>query len=91
MPRPPHSCPNCGAEIPRGTNACPECGSDEKTGWSDEAQYGGLNLPEDNFDYDDFVRREFGGEKPIPRVLHPFWWIVAVIVLAGFVWMLLRR
>ena len=90
MSRPPDTCPNCGAEIPRNAKACPECGSDEKTGWSQEAQYGGLDLPDDNFDYDDFVKREFAEEKPIPRGLHPFWWIVAVLVLAAFVWLMAR-
>ena len=37
-------CPNCGAEVPLGALACPECGSDEKTGWSEEANYQDLGL-----------------------------------------------
>ena len=27
----------------------------------------GLDLPDENFDYDDFVKREFGGKSPVPR------------------------
>jgi hypothetical protein len=81
----PPVCPNCGADIPRNAKACPECGSDEKTGWSEEARAGGLDLPDENFDYDEFVAREFSREKPIPRGIHWFWWLVAVLILIALV------
>jgi hypothetical protein len=81
---PPETCPNCGADVPRAAKACPECGSDEKTGWSEEAPADGLDLPDDKFDYGDFVQREFGGKKPIPRGLHWFWWLIALLVAAAF-------
>jgi uncharacterized OB-fold protein len=74
-------CPNCGAEVPKGARACPECGSDEQTGWSEAAQTGGLDLPDETFDYDEFVKREFTPEGPIRRGLHWIWWVVAIIVL----------
>ncbi|HLP76552.1 MAG TPA: zinc ribbon domain-containing protein [Candidatus Paceibacterota bacterium] len=88
--RPPEVCPNCGAEIPRNAKACPECGSDEDTGWSEEAHAGGLDLPDDNFDYDKFVEKEFGSKKPSPSGLPWFWWLVAVIVLAAFALLFIR-
>jgi hypothetical protein len=87
---PPETCPNCGAEVPRNARACPECGADEKTGWSEQARYDGLDLPDDSFEYDDFVKREFGGAKPVPRGLHWFWWLVGVLALAAFVWLMAR-
>ncbi len=87
---PPEVCPNCGAGVPSGAKACPECGSDEKTGWSEEAHYDNLNLPGENFDYDDFVKREFGGEQTVPRGVSRFWWIVAILVIAGLVCLWLR-
>ena len=86
----PEICPNCGTDLPPNARACPECGSDEKTGWSEQARYDDLDLPDENFDYEDFVKREFGGEKPVPRGLHWFWWLVAVLVLAAVAWMWLR-
>ena len=52
----PEICPNCGAEVPPKAKACPECGADEATGWSEEAQASGLDLPDENFDYNDFVK-----------------------------------
>ena len=88
---PPEICPNCGANVPREAKACPECGSDEQTGWSEETHVDGIDLPDDNFDYDDFVKREFEGKTPEPRGMHWFWWLVAVIILGAFAWMWVRR
>ena len=87
---PPRTCPNCGAEVPTQAKACPECGSDEQTGWSDEACTGGLDLPDDNFDYDDFVKQEFGPRRPVPRGIHWFWWVVAILILLAFGALVLR-
>jgi hypothetical protein len=86
MRRSPETCPNCGADVPRGATACPACGSDESTGWSDEARYDGLDLPEEKFDYDDFVKREFSGDRQPapPRGIRWFWWLMAIAVLAVF-------
>jgi len=86
----PEVCPNCGAEVPPRAKACPECGSDEQTGWSEEAHADGLGLPDEEFDYDDFVKREFGSKKPVPRGIHWFWWVVAVLVVAGLLFLWLR-
>ena len=76
-------CPHCGAELPAGARACPECGSDEHTGWSEAAKDDGLELPEESFDYEDFVKREFEGKNPVPRGLHWFWWVVGVALVAS--------
>jgi uncharacterized membrane protein YvbJ len=86
----PETCPNCGADVPRNAKACPECGSDEKTGWSDGAHAQSLGLPpDDEFNYDEFVQREFGKPKRSPRQI--FWWLVAVAVLIGSLFLLLYR
>ena len=86
----PEICPNCGAEVPPKARACPECGADEQTGWSEEARVGGLDLPDENFDYNDFVKREFGGPSPVPRGIRWFWWVIAVLVAAGLLTYWLR-
>jgi uncharacterized membrane protein YvbJ len=87
---PPEICPNCGAEVPRNAKACPECGSDEQTGWSEEAYADSLDLPEQEFDYDDFVKREFGGQSPVPRGVHWVWWVVGIVVVLAFLILLMR-
>ena len=79
----PEICPNCGAQVPRNAQACPECGSDEQTGWSEDAHIGSLDIPDEDFNYEDYVKREFGGESPVPHGIHWAWWLVAVAVLAG--------
>lgn len=61
--KPPGQCPNCGEWVPRGALACDECGSCAKSGWNDEAQLDGLDLPSDDFDYHDFIAREFGDQE----------------------------
>lgn len=88
----PDICPHCGADLPRNAKACPECGSDEETGWSEEARASGADLPDDEFDYDDFVKREFGAQKEIkPRGMHWFWWVIGILLVVGFLVMNLRR
>jgi hypothetical protein len=77
----PDTCPTCGADVPANAKACPECGSDESTGWSEQARTAGLDLPQDDFDYKDFVEQEFGSKRRVPRGIHWFWWCVAVAVL----------
>jgi hypothetical protein len=88
----PDICPVCGAEVPPNARACPECGADEHTGWSGEGDAERLGLPDENFDYQEFVKREFGGGKknPVPHGIHWFWWVIAILVVAAFVWGLLR-
>jgi hypothetical protein len=80
----PDSCPNCGADVPPGARACPECGADEKTGWSGEAYASSLNLPDESFEYDEFVQREFG-KNPRPHGIKWYWWVVAIGVVALFI------
>ncbi len=87
---PPETCPNCGAEVPPKAKVCPECGSDEQTGWSEAARTDGLDLPNEHFDYDDYVKREFGGQGPVPRGVHWFWWVIAALAAAGLLTYWLR-
>lgn len=93
--RPPDVCPACGADVPETALACPECGSDYETGWNEDAAvYDGLDLPDKDFDYDEYVKREFGdgaaghsGARLVRRLLL----IIAVVGLCLAVWWLLMR
>jgi hypothetical protein len=88
----PETCPNCGAELPKNARACPECGSDEETGWSGQASVSALDLPDDNFNYDEFVKNEFGGHRDYkPRGLHWFWWVVAVVLLTAILYWIFAK
>ena len=81
----PENCPNCGADVPRGARACPECGADENTGWSEDADTpGNLGIPEESFDYEDYVKREFGGEPSPDEKRRRFWRMVGLVLLLCF-------
>ena len=86
-------CPHCGADVPLRARACPECGSDAETGWSEDADKWTAGIPagygpDDDFDYDDFVRREFGGE---PHRRYSAWsWIAVVALALTALWVLLQ-
>jgi hypothetical protein len=87
----PDICPNCGADVPPGAKACPECGSCDKTGWSDQTTYDGLDLPDQEFDYAQFVRREFEGKDQRGWKPGWLWWAAGLIALTAFVALLLLR
>jgi hypothetical protein len=77
----PEVCPVCGEDVPRGSLACPECGADHNSGWRPDAETAdGLDLPENDFNYDEFVRREFGSGLKPPGI-KTIWWITAIIIL----------
>jgi|ERR1043166_3109184 uncharacterized membrane protein YvbJ len=84
-PRAPEVCPVCGEDVPRDALACPKCGADHNSGWrEDAAAYDGVELPEHDFNYDDFVKREFGSQAKPPG-LKTIWWIVGIALIVAFV------
>lgn len=49
--------------------------------WEQDSGADGLDLPGDDFDYDDFVAREFG-KAPHRRVpIAWYWWATALVLL----------
>lgn len=79
--KPPGQCPVCGEWVPRGAAACNDCGACAKSGWSGDTHADGLDLPDEDFDYDDFVAREFGQQLPRKVGMSPLWWWAAVALL----------
>ena len=81
--RTPEVCPVCGEDVPPRALACPECGADHNSGWrEDTAAYDGVDLGEEEFNYDEFVREEFGGAAR-PRGISALWWITAIVLIAA--------
>jgi hypothetical protein len=79
---PPEICPVCGENVPPSAKACPECGADEKSGWKSDALISdALDLPDEDFDYDEFIKEEFENGKPGSRS-HLLWAAVAAALLA---------
>ena len=83
--KPPGQCPACGEWVPRGAAACDDCGACAKSGWSGDTHADGLDLPDDEFDYDDFIAREFGGKSSKQPLTAKIWWWVALALLIVFV------
>ena len=82
----PEVCPVCGEEVPRNALACPECGADHNSGWREDAEiYDGVDLGEENFDYDEFVKNEFGSSSAKPAGLKTVWWVAGIILILAFV------
>jgi hypothetical protein len=69
---------------------CPVCGEDHLSGWREDAdETGGLDLPEQEFDYENFVKKEFGsGVKP--EGIAWAWWAAAAAALLAFIAIVLR-
>jgi hypothetical protein len=81
----PEICPVCGEDVPRGAAACPECGADHLSGWrADPDETGGLDLPDEEFNYDAYLESEFGGGTK-PEGISWLWWAAAVAVLLAFI------
>ncbi len=71
-------CPNCGAEVSLKALSCPECGSDEKTGWSEDTMYDGLDLPAIEETRDNSSKSLFQNKFLL--------YAVAIMTILAFIW-----
>lgn len=86
-------CPTCGSEARVGAK-CPGCAPKrerrkrrvksaprEGKAWEQDATYDGLDLPDEDFAYDEFVAKEFGS-APHRRVgIKWYWWVTAAVLV----------
>ncbi|RYD21707.1 MAG: hypothetical protein EOP88_10475 [Verrucomicrobiaceae bacterium] len=81
-------CPYCGCEARVG-KPCPGCVKKDKKAkpkkrlWEQDKAHDGLNLPDDEFDYDEFVAREFGKSPHKELGVKWYWWALGVVVLVA--------
>jgi len=56
-------CANCGAQVPADAEFCRACGASSDSGWENDNDWSDLSDAaydeDEDFDYDDFLRREF--------------------------------
>jgi uncharacterized membrane protein YvbJ len=81
----PNVCPVCGEDVPSSALACPACGADHNSGWRQYAEtHEALDLPDEDFNYDEFVRNEFGSSFK-PAGMKTIWWITAILIIVASV------
>jgi hypothetical protein len=86
-----YRCPFCDREVRVG-KPCPGCAKKRKPpekparkSWEQESSADGLDLPDEDFDYDDFVAREFGRAPHRKTGVKWYWWLLGVAALAAMV------
>jgi hypothetical protein len=58
-----------------------------KKSWEQDESLDGLDLPDDSFDYDELIAKEFGEGKNHSKIgISRLWWITALIL--SIVWAL---
>ena len=88
-------CPFCGTEVAVGKN-CSGCAKKarkplpKKKSWEQDSSADGLNLPNEDFDYEDFIAREFGKAPHRRTGLKWYWWALAVALLIGMIYGILH-
>lgn len=76
-------CPFCDCEVRVG-EPCTGCVKKaKKRSWEHDKSQDGLDLPDEDFNYDEFVTREFGKAPHQALGLKWYWWLLGVAVLAG--------
>lgn len=82
-------CSHCGAEVSIQAQVCRECGASEDAGWGDDTgPYDG----DDDFDYDEFIEREFPEHAP-PRPVRvsagrAFRFSIVALLILAMVWLM---
>jgi hypothetical protein len=86
-----YRCPFCDREVRVG-KPCSGCAKKSaakpkpaRKSWEQEHSADGLDLPDEDFDYDDFIAREFGKAPHQKTGIKWYWWLLAVLVLAGMI------
>ncbi len=87
---PPPLCPACDEPVPRNASACPNCGSDWETGWNEDGDTSGrIGVDTEEFDYEEFTQREFGGKEPARPKRTLIWigfWLIVAAIVAALLW-----
>lgn len=81
-------CPSCGSEVRVG-ESCPGCPKKKRKSkakpksWEQSKSADGLDLPGGDFDYNDFILREFGATPHRKTGQKWYWWVLALVILVA--------
>jgi len=48
-----------------------------------------LGIPDDSFNYEEFVKREFGARRALPLGIGWFWWVISLLLAGVLLWFFL--
>lgn len=82
------TCPNCGTDVNVRAKSCPECGADDQTVWK-ERDYS-HTAEDDEFDYDEFLQKEFGKPGLKPKGMSWWTWALAIVLIIALLFLFLR-
>ena len=83
-----YRCPFCDHQVRVGEN-CPGCAQKKRAprrvrkSWEQDHSADGLDLPDEDFDYDEFVAREFGRAPHRRLGVKWYWWLLGVVAIAA--------
>lgn len=81
-------CPYCGCEVRVG-ESCAGCAKNfkkpKRQPWAQDKSQDGLDLPDDDFDYEKFVAREFGHAPHQALGIKWYWWLLGVALLVAMI------
>ncbi len=83
-------CPYCGSDVRVG-EPCPGCTTKvrkrktARRSWEQKKSQDGLDLPSDDFDYEDFIAREFGKKPHQTLGVKWYWWALGVVVVGALI------
>jgi hypothetical protein len=73
-------CPGCAPKLARQARQRPPAGPRP---WEQDEVHDGLDLPDEDFDYDEFVAREFGRAPHRRLGVKWYWWVLGGITVAA--------
>jgi len=86
-------CPHCGADVPVHATFCRECGASDESGWGGGDYDSNVGVStgcgDNDFDYDEFVSREFPQYGGTANEYRAKQWFVGLIVVVLCVALLL--
>ena len=82
-----YACPACGAAIRVGSSRCRRCGGPEAAEEDGESEGAELPESEEDFDYEDWKKREFGPAASFkPHQLPWKYWVAGLALVLALLW-----
>ena len=87
-------CPFCGREVRVGkkcSGCAPKIKVSKRPSWEQDEAKDGLGLADEDFDYEQFVKLEFGKAPHQVLGIKWYWWLLGVallvVMITGIIWL----